>query len=338
MSLRTTGKRWIKAALVEGGFVRLAARYAQPGIAILRYHSVQYDPERYANSIGSGIIHSFSAFRDQMELLARRFNPVTIDDALDFLCGKKQLPQRSVAVTLDDGYADNFEIAAPVMDHFGIRASFYVTVNAIEAEEPPWFCRMRHAFATTQKKTWTDSADHCVRRLLDAAERKAAFLAASSRCARLAGQAQEKTLETIELELEVERLSQKDCPMLTWDQIRRLHRGGHLVGSHTLTHPNLAHLSGEDLHKELAESKSKLEAQLSASAMHFSYPSPILEPHYTGQTVNGTRQAGYRTAVTCTPGPVHAGHDPLSLRRISAPLERNEFLWSLECTLLGRRV
>ena len=338
MNFHATAKRCVKSVLRGGGLLRLARRVVPPAVTILRYHSVQDEPERYANSIGAGIIHPTPVFGEQMELLRREYNPVTLDDILAFVHGEKALPRDSVAVTFDDGFADNFEVAAPVLSRFGIRATFYVTVNSIEGATPPWFCRLRHAFQTTRVKIWFDSANGCARHQSDAAERKAAFLVASKRCARSAGYNQEQILTNIERELEVDPLSPRDCPMLSWDQLRQLRRTGHIVGSHSLTHPNLAYVANDDLQRELAESKLRLEKELGTPVVHFSYPSPILEPHYSERTVMTTKRAGYETAVTCKAGPVRSGHDPLSLRRVAVPHEHDEFLWNVQCTFLGRQV
>jgi len=336
MTLAGACKNASKTLLIDSGFVPLLSRLANLGAMILRYHSVQREPGRYAESIGAGIIHSLAAFEEQIAVVARYYTPVTLDDILRFLSSEKQLPAKAVAVTFDDGYADNYEVALPVLARAGVPASFYVTVNAIEAKTPPWYCRVRHAFATTSKKFWMDSTESATHDLQGPDLRRSAFLTASRRCAQLVGQLQESTLRSIENDLDVIPLRSADCPMLTWEQIRGLRRAGHIVGSHTLTHPNLAYLGSDDLQMELEQSKTRLEAELHGPVFHFSYPSPILQPHYNGRTVASTKQAGYRTAVTCTSGPVRAGHDPLALRRVSAPKERQEFRWALECTFLGR--
>ena len=104
--------------------------------------------------------------------------------------------------------------------------------------------------------------------------------------------------------------------MMSWDQARQLARAGHIVGSHTMTHPNMAHVkSDSDLQQEFEQSKRRLEQELNAPVVHFSYPCPILQPHWTERTVNMCRQLGYRTAVTTNPGLARRGNDPLTLRR-----------------------
>ena len=333
-----SAKDRLKSFLMDAGVVPLATWLVGARVVILRYHSIQNDPEHYANSIGAGIIHVTSAFAAQMELVAQQYDPVTLDDVLAFAEGKVNLSPRSVAVTFDDGYADNYELAEPILRRFGIRASFYVAVDSIAARRPIWFCRLNHAFAMTRRQTWPDSTENCFHELGSRAAKRSAFLVASRRCALLAGGAQEAAVRRIEEELDVEPLSSEECPMLSWDQVRRLHRVGHIVGSHTLTHPNLAYVGDETLQKELTESKRKLEEELGIPVVHFSYPSPILEPHYTERTMSSINESGYRTAVTCTQGPVRIGHSPLALRRVSAAPARDEFLWNLDNTLLGRRV
>jgi hypothetical protein len=49
-----------------------------------------------------------------------------------------------------------------------------------------------------------------------------------------------------------------------------------------------------------------------------------------------TKEAGYQTAVTTTPGLVRKGDDPLKLTRVWTPRSEHEFMWNLECAFLRR--
>ena len=318
--------------------MRLAVHALPTSIAILRYHSIQEDRALYGNSIGEAIIHSLATFQQQMETVAVQFDPVSLDDALAFLRGEKVLPRRPVVVTFDDGYADNAELAAPVLNRLGIPATFYVTVDPVDSSQPPWFCRLRHAFAATKKETWLDSAGGRSHNLENAPQRKAAFLVASERCARKTAAAQNEALQIVEKELEIEPFAPGPRFMMSWEQVRSLRKAGHIIGSHTLSHPNLAHVSTQELAEECRESKKRLERELGEEVIHFSYPSPILQPHWSEQTVNATKACGYQTAVTSTAGVVRSGNDPFHLQRMVVPQEQDEFLWTLECTLLGRKM
>src|SRR5262249_348286 len=79
----------------------------------------------------------------------RHYEPVTLDDLAAFVRGERAMPRRCVAVTFDDGFADNFEIAAPILNRAGIKAAFYITVGCIEPVRLPWFTPPLPVFAPT---------------------------------------------------------------------------------------------------------------------------------------------------------------------------------------------
>jgi peptidoglycan/xylan/chitin deacetylase (PgdA/CDA1 family) len=302
---------------------------------ILTYHSVRYQLEQDADWVGPGITHEQEVFSRQIELIAQRFNPVTLDDVLLFIKGENELPEHPVAVTFDDGFLDNVEVAAPVLDHYGIQAAFYLTVGLIGSSEAPWYSRLRHAVLTTKRDSWNSSLHGREWDLRSASTRDAALLAAYDACAPLVKAAQLEAVTTIQRELDVAAELPRKRMMMNWEEAKSLRRAGHVVGSHTVTHPNVAYIKDTgDLHSELGESKRMIEEQLGETVGHFSYPHPALTPQWTEKTVAATREAGYVSAVTMTKGPVLKGSNPLALRRINAPRAEHEFLWNLERAFL----
>jgi len=331
---KADGKMWIKKALAASGALRIASRVKQPAAMVLMYHSVLDDPRECADSIGICNIHSTRTFRSQMEILARNYNPVTIEHVRLFLTGEKELPRRAVVITFDDGYADNAEVAAPILKRLGIPASFYATVASVENAAAPWFCRARHAFFKTRQASWTDP-NGSTWRLANEPERESALQAASDYLTRFAGVAQQRALDLIERELDVEPLAAKKNLMFTWEQAKALCRAGHIVGSHGLTHPNMAHVGDGDLDYEMTESKRRMEKALGMEVPHFSYPAAALVTSWTERTVAATERAGYHTAVTTTIGLVRASARPLALHRFGAPDDLDEFRWTLQYAWLG---
>ena len=316
--------------IVGSRVLDLAGRFAAPWAVILMYHSVREDPLQFADLIDPGITHATSIFRRHMEIIAREFVPVTLDDILLFLRGEAKLPRRAVAVTFDDGFADNAEIAAPILDHFGIRAAFYATVDLIGTPRVPWYCRLRYAFSATRKTEWKDTFNGRTWSLRDPTARNAALSHAFNMCAPMVADRQEECIRQIEAALEAEFPTGGQRVMMSWDQLRRLRANGHIVGSHTLTHPNVAHVTDdEDVRKELVGSKRRIESELGLEVVHFSYPHPALSPQWSDRTVKMSASAGYKSAVTTTLGRVSAGSNPLCLRRVRASYTEHRFRWSL---------
>jgi peptidoglycan/xylan/chitin deacetylase (PgdA/CDA1 family) len=166
-------------------------------------------------------------------------------------------------------------------------------------------------------------------------ERYKSFLICSRLCAKLAASELQQRVSEIEEALDVKL--EPDTPiMLDWEGVKELESRGHTVGSHTVWHPNVAQIPAEDARQELTASRAKLSEVLGKSVPHFSYPSPILEPHWTEQTVRLSADVGYQTAVTCTRGSVKVGDNPLSLKRMAVPEPFADFVWALENQFAGR--
>jgi peptidoglycan/xylan/chitin deacetylase (PgdA/CDA1 family) len=317
-----------KKAVLRTGLLRLAAGFRGPGAAILMYHSVMEDPVRQEDLLG-GIIHSQDVFRGQMELLGRNYRPVTLDHVKTFVSGAGTLPERAVVVTFDDGYTDNYEIAAPILNEVGIPAAFYITVDCVAQRKAPWPARLRFAFRTTRKETWSETSGK-LWPLNDRTEREKAYLSSCEACCTLTGNAQDEYVASVEGDLDVRVPPEAGALMMTYEQARALAEQGHIVGSHTMTHPNLAHVSLPELRVELNESRRQLEEQLKVGVHHFSYPCPALPPNWTETTEEESRNAGYVTAVTTDNGIARKGDNPLRWKRIRPTKTVEGLRWNLE--------
>jgi peptidoglycan/xylan/chitin deacetylase (PgdA/CDA1 family) len=272
---------------------------------------VRDQPAELDSYISSGITHPTRLFQAQMEYIARTCHPVTLDEVLEYVTGARRIPKRAVAITFDDGFRDNYEIVAPVMERYGLRGTFYIATSSVEGR-PLWFVRMRY---------WT----------IRARVARPQFLEASARCATLTQPEREEFMAKLE-----HAGSATDTFTMTWAQARDLLKRGHIIGSHSVHHPNLAKVPQMEMNFEMKESRRRLEAELGTLIRHFSYPNPILSPHWNKETMEASQQAGYSTAVTSNDGYVTKNIDALALPRQSAAQTMQEFVWNLELGFCGR--
>lgn len=333
--LAQQSKKWVKSVLVRSGSLRAASRLAKPRAVVLMYHSVVEDPQQTANSIR--ISQSQASFDWQMRTVTERFHPVSIGQAAEFAAQGRSLPRRAVVVTFDDGFADNHDVVLPILSRYGVPATFYIMVNAVETGCPPWYCRLNFAFSKTALPEWNHPEDPRRFSLGTANEKLAALTAAWELGAALTGSAQEALVRQVEACLQVEPLDSRSGLMMNWDQVRALHKAGHTIGGHTLSHPNLAHVSLEEARTEIIGCKNRLEEKIDQPIVDFSYPHPALNPQWSPQTLQITREAGFRSAVLTTQGSVQAGDEPLSMLRIPADHDCGQWIWELERAFLRDR-
>ena len=329
--LASKSKRWLKKALVRSSILPVASRLFPPTAAILAYHSVTEEPQLIENIMAS---RARADFERHMQTLAHKFRPVTVEEVAQFARSGRRLPPHAVAVTFDDGFADNYEVALPILNRYGVPASFYIMVDAVENGRLPWYCRIRYAFNTTKKSGWQDPPSGRSFRLPE--ERAAALTLAWESGAKLTGSVLLEFIGRVEESLETEPANAPHGLMMTWDQVQGLRKAGHTVGAHTLSHPNLAQLSASEARSEILGSKKRLEQEIGEAVVHFSYPHPALNPHWSQQTLEITREAGFQSAVLTTPGPVRRGDESLAMKRINTPADLDQFTWNLQACFLGQ--
>jgi len=83
-------------------------------------------------------------------------------------------------------------------------------------------------------------------------------------------------------------------PLLTWDELRDLHRHGWEIGSHTLTHPDLTALGDDALEHELRGSRELIEGEIGGPCTSLAYPYGAADE----RVVEAARLAGYEIAFT----------------------------------------
>lgn len=114
---------------VLGFTLFLRAIYVTP---ILMYHSV--NPQR--NYIMRKLIVWPASFERQMRFLKEKhYNVVTLEKLAELIKSKKRIPFKTVAITLDDGYRDNYTYAYPILKKYGLPATMFVIINEIGRPE-----------------------------------------------------------------------------------------------------------------------------------------------------------------------------------------------------------
>ena len=117
-------------------------------VPVLMFHSVGISDQPW---VWSDMSESVSSFQRILEDLQRRgFRTIGLEDLYDYMQGNRKLQDRSVVLTFDDGYLDNWIYVAPLLQKYGMRGVVYVTPEFVEPDGP---CRPMARFAANGSLT-----------------------------------------------------------------------------------------------------------------------------------------------------------------------------------------
>ena len=221
--------------------------------------------------------------------------------------------------TFDDGYRDNRQHAYPIFRRYGVPFAVYVPTDFPDGRGDLWWLKLEKvisALTTVEVKmngAWTSF--ECRTR----PQKEAAFdqiywwLRSISET-----EARDVVAELCRLHgIEVDSMCRE--LVMSWDEIRDLASDPLVtIGAHTRRHFALAKLSAGEARQEIAESVSRLEAELGRSCRHFSFPYGD-EGSACVREFELVRELGLKTAVTTRKGLIHARHSKTltSLPRLS---------------------
>lgn len=277
-------------------------------LQILIYHRVNDEGDQFFPGIPTGV------FARQMEYLASDWNVLSLEEALERV-KQKDVPDNAIAITFDDGYRDNFLQAFPILKKLSLPVAIFLATGVIGTGRMLWHDRVFSAFRETRIPFLTGIPNESDQHDLQTIESK---LAAQGKVLRfiwgLGEDDRTRWIDWLITKLQVPGHQDASKTMLTWDEIRLMHRQGVSFGAHTVTHPILSKLSSHRAVEELQQSKATIERELQAPVRTFAYPIGRRED-YNEDTKRFVREAGYTCALTTVPGSNTDTANPFELRR-----------------------
>lgn len=293
-----------------------------------------------AHRLRSQLVTSPAHFDAHVRYLSRRYRVLPLDAIVEAFKGGQPVPPGTVAITLDDGYRDNYHTAWPILRRYGCPATVFVIVESLETGVVPWPQRLFGWLRKAGRASFEcalagpDGGDAAARRfdLSNPSAREASYRALKAVLGGLGREAREGALVRVARAL---GLDPAESPaewegMLRWEEVRELAADGLVIGSHTMTHASLATLDPAQVAWELETSRRVLETRLGRRVALLAYP--FGKPGDVSEaTAAAAHAAGYAAAVTTVQGVDRCPVDPFLLRRVQVP---NEPLWRFGFRLL----
>src|SRR5215216_4612369 len=244
--------------LIQRAAIQLRERLIARGLVLMYHRIAEPDLDPWGLSVSPG------HFTEQLEVINKYFHPLRMKDLRsDLLRGK--VPNRSIVVTFDDGYADTLQYAKPLLARYDVPATIFLVTEAILEERSFWWDELQ--WALLQPGTLPDSLELSVkgtkyewqlddarwysqqdrhndrqRRPWDAlpGTRLAFFYLIWQRLLELSKPQRLEALDAIRAWARVNHDSQPRDRALSPAEVNILGEGGLIeLGAHTMTHPSL---------------------------------------------------------------------------------------------------
>ncbi|HUZ91563.1 MAG TPA: polysaccharide deacetylase family protein [Methylocella sp.] len=278
---------------------------------VLCLHSVTANDNEMANFGAMAIRREFLE-RMIVDLRRRGIALVSLSEALKLATGS---PRPFIALTFDDGYRDNYEVAYPILKKFDVPFAIFLTTGLIDRTLPMWWHVLEHVVDCNTTIEYADVK-------LGSSTKRAkaiAYRLASDYFRRLDQRDVISATEAL-IAKNDSRLTRADAfdQALDWNMVREMAGSGLATfGGHTVSHPLLRQLDRTSLVAEIAGCRLRLRQAGGIEPAYFAYPFGQ-DTEVGALAPSVTEEAGFTAAFT-THARVLRSHDllyPFHLPRV----------------------
>lgn len=274
------------------GLYALARRLCRYHPRLLMYHRFSMEPE-------AGHV-SQATFERQVRHILEHYTPVTMNALASQLRGEIPIEKNQIAITIDDGYLDFYEVAFPVLKRLGVPATLFVTTGF--ADGRLWLWPDKVAWLLGQVDHFPEGVslgrDTLAKCRLDASVRFRLWDRIVQYLLAIPDVEKHHWIAVFakHLRLDVPVQAPPAYAPATWAQLEEMQAAGIEIGGHTVTHPSLGRVVQDELHNEVTGCLAELTARLGSRPRSFCYPNGTVQD-YSQVAMDVVKAAGYTCAV-----------------------------------------
>jgi peptidoglycan/xylan/chitin deacetylase (PgdA/CDA1 family) len=293
-------------------------------LTVLCYHSVR--PLASTPELDPGLVDATpSSLDEQLELVQRYFQPITLDELRAAVAGRCRLRPNAALVTFDDGYRDNHDLVLPILIRRGMQAVFFVSTGHLTDRRLFWWDRLSIILhRSTRESLHVEYPWPCEVWL--AGNLKRALRELSRVVKEERGLDVERYLDHVAIAAGVnwdpaEERRLADPLLLTWDQARAMRAAGMEVQSHARSHRVLQTLALAEARADLLAARDDLLRELGQPPVAVAYPGGRRIHDYP-ELRGVLREAGYELGFSLGGASwMRMRLDPFDLQRIGFDLD-----------------
>lgn len=318
-------KRVVYPLLSKSGYLRRYAR--RGGLAVITYHGVM--PSGYVpqDPLLDGNLVTINDFRAQLRFLKTQYSVVSPDRVREWLVKGRNLPERAVLLTCDDGLQNTLCEMLSVLKEENLSCLFFITGASLKTRpEMLWYEQLYLILKKATSRLESLDPELCNAQGKSLEPRKVWWFLVN----KLSGYEPVKRSQRIrEIQERVGAeggVPEANSPegrrflLLTSSEVRELAAQGMTIGAHSLSHPMLSRCSAECAKHEIVDSKSELESLLGQPVWAFAYPFGTPDSISMRELVFA-KDGRFEAAFVNTGGGLGATLQPFAIPRIHMTVE-----------------
>lgn len=298
------------------------------GVPIFMLHRISQSDTHNKHKVSADHLHICLDY-----LVSLGYSFISLEKVISALNNNKKLPTRSVVFTMDDGYIDQAEIAAPIFLEYNCPVTFFVITGMLDRLIWPWDTKVSWIIESSTIQA-LESSD-TIKKLnlnIDGTTNKQTLR-----------KSLQETLKKIDANLIADVLLElayeadvtvpvnppaDDLPM-TWDIARTLEDQGIRFAPHSVNHNILSRLNQGSMELEIRESWKRIKNELKNPLKVFCYPNGRTVD-FGNREIESIKASGFKAAVSTIPGIVKYKSNSdsyiYSLPRLALPDNMTEFI------------
>jgi peptidoglycan/xylan/chitin deacetylase (PgdA/CDA1 family) len=324
-------KRVVYPWLAHSGYLR---RRADSGaFCVLTYHGVLPAGYRVGDPQQDGNLVSPENFRGQLKLLKECYHVVAPDEVREWVVGGKELPERAILLTCDDGLLNGLTDMAPILREEGLSCLFFALGASVAEDcQSLWYEELYLLLLAAPAGSHFFESLGMTVELGDRAQRRSEWWNLVKKLSQYDQPGRESFIETSRTQFGLPDQWNAECTnneglrrrfgLLNRNELRQLVDQGMSIGSHTLNHPILSQQTSELAWKEISESRSVLESAIGKTIWALAYP--FGDPaSVTTREMQMAEQAGFDCAFINVGGGFGASLPRFALPRVHVTADMN---------------
>jgi len=231
-------------------------------LRIVYYHLVTEveHPYSFDNSISPAI------FKEQVKFLKSKYEIISLPEAVERV-KKGDSVRNCLTITFDDGFVECSSIIAPILQDYGLTATFFLITNTIDNKDLMWRNKLLYIQNTVSDQVKMNLIDKFARSdHIDSVLKLGDEWSMNEKDDLASELWNESGL------IPLDKWLDKNKPYMSKHQIEELLNNGFSIGSHSKSHPRCNLLSYEEYEEELIGSAKEIEKKFSIPVNLFSYP------------------------------------------------------------------